>query len=258
MIQDSFSTTTNLTFYALLSILQNGMWLQTDIEKYLKTFNISHGQFSILLVIYESHTESLTNDQIAIKLNRSKPTITKLIDKLIEEGHITYIKEKKDKRRKLYLLTTKAIDLLKQINPGYSERINDFCRNISEIEKYHLILILNKLNGKNYQVKQSVLTYKDKCDLIKPMCSSGSKLEIDFVFSFFDDDVDIATTKIIDFYLSTVINLEGINRIEYYLFNGTQIQRNYSTLFFARRNEWEIVDKALKLGLIDNKQAYSK
>jgi hypothetical protein len=51
---------------------------------------------------------------------------------------------------------------------------------------------------------------------------------------------------------------EGTARIEHYLFHGTQMQRNYCTLFFVRKDEWKVVKKAYAMGLIDRAQAFSK
>ena len=46
--------------------------------------------------------------------------------------------------------------------------------------------------------------------------------------------------------------------MEHYLFHGTQIQRNYCTLYFGRRGEYLIVRKAYDAGIIDAKQAFSR
>lgn len=65
-------------------------------------------------------------------------------------------------------------------------------------------------------------------------------------------------TRYVDFAISLVENKSGIKRLEYYLFNGTQIQRNYASLFFNRRGDWEIVKKAYEKGLIDEIQAFAR
>jgi hypothetical protein len=86
----------------------------------------------------------------------------------------------------------------------------------------------------------------------------GTAQNVDLLISGLNETADIPTTKVIDFCLGLVVKDEGIDRIEHYLFNGTQMQRNYCTLFFARRNDWNIVNKAYKMGLIDYLQAYSR
>ena len=72
------------------------------------------------------------------------------------------------------------------------------------------------------------------------------------------ETADLPTTRAIDRYLGEVCLADGIDTIRHYLFHGSQIQRNYCTLFFARRNDWNIVNAAYARGLIDAKQAYSR
>lgn len=93
---------------------------------------------------------------------------------------------------------------------------------------------------------------------IKQLCSKGEADAIDEVLSLLDSGADLPTTKAIDLYLGLVTKTHGIKRIEHYLFNGTPIQRNYCTLFFARRGDWDNVNEAYRRGLVDAMQAYSR
>jgi len=61
----------------------------------------------------------------------------------------------------------------------------------------------------------------EKCIEIKNHCERGTKEDIENVLSYLNDEVDLPTTKIVDYYLGTVRNSEGIACIEYFLFNGT-------------------------------------
>lgn len=87
---------------------------------------------------------------------------------------------------------------------------------------------------------------------------SGYQADIDYIMDNLTCESTFAMTRYVDFALSLVTNEEGINRIEYYLLNGSQIQRNYSSLFFNRRGNWEIVKRAYQQGLIDKIQAYAR
>ncbi len=86
----------------------------------------------------------------------------------------------------------------------------------------------------------------------------GSTIDVDYIMNNLTVESSLAMTRNIDFALSLVENIEGIKRIEYYLFKGTLIQRNYACLFLNRLGEWEPVKKAYELGLIDKIQAYSR
>ena len=87
---------------------------------------------------------------------------------------------------------------------------------------------------------------------------NGKKEDIDYLMSQLTQDSSIAMTRFVDYALSFVKNPEGVEQMEYYLFNGTLMQRNYCCLYFNRKGDWEIVKQAFKNGLIDEIQAFSR
>jgi len=105
-------------------------------------------------------------------------------------------------------------------------------------------MIKNKFSGQLYDL------------IIK--AENGDPNDVDFIMQNLNSESTFAMTRYIDFSLGLVTNEMGIARIEHYLFNGSQIQRNYSSLFFNRRGDWEIVKKAFQLGLIDEIQAFAR
>jgi DNA-binding MarR family transcriptional regulator len=255
------SSLDDLTFHSLLGILQSGMWLLSDIEKYLRNFGLSHGRFSILLSLLESPERALIGNELAVRLGKSKPTITKMIEKLIQEGYILQSSEKTDLRKKMYSLSKKAKKLLNRITPGYAERLNEVALGLSTRDKSALLEILAKINFLDPRKRitpgrEKSITEKGR--EIRSLCRRGSPEDIDSVMQCLNPEADLPTTKIVDYYLGTVENIDGIRRIEYYLFNGTQMQRNYCTLYFSRINDWKLVKKAYDLGLIDYIQAFAR
>jgi len=86
----------------------------------------------------------------------------------------------------------------------------------------------------------------------------GKAEDVDFIISHLTDKSSLAMTRYVDYALSLIENKIGILRLEHYLFNGTLIQRNYCCLFFNRRLDHELVDRAFKEGLIDEIQAFSR
>jgi len=248
-------------FYSLLGIVQSGMWLQRDIENYLKDFDVSYGRFSILLFLFESNSKSMNGRDLSIKLGVSKTTISKMITKLLGDKLIVSSSSKVDKRIIEYELTTQGTERLNEIIPGYLKRMRIIGSNICIDEKKALINILNKIcyiDSDNILSQFSERPLSEVSKEIEQYCKYGTAGDIDNVMEYLNEDSDIPITRVVDFYLGTVKSIEGMRRIEYYLFNGTQIQRNYSTLFFVRMGEWRIVNKAFNMGLIDYIQAFSK
>lgn len=90
------------------------------------------------------------------------------------------------------------------------------------------------------------------------LASSGTAQSVDAIMNDLNMDITIAVSKIIDYSLGFVSSNEGLKRMEFYLFNGTQIQRNYCAIFFNRRGDWKLVRQAYEKGLIDYKQYFSR
>jgi DNA-binding MarR family transcriptional regulator len=248
-------------FYSLLGVVQTGMWLQRDIEAYLKPFGLSFGRFSILLSILDSPGKKLRGSDLARKNGISRTTVSKMVGRLLEDGLIAALPSEEDQRVVEFGLAKAGMDSLRKIVPGYLERMRIIGAGISLPEKRALIDILGKLaflDGGPAAGGFAERPISEKANEIMLLCRSGAPGDIDRVMDFLDETSDIPTTRIVDYYLGTVGTVEGMRRIEHYLFNGTQMQRNYATLFFARRNDWKLVDKAYRMGLIDYVQAYSK
>jgi hypothetical protein len=90
------------------------------------------------------------------------------------------------------------------------------------------------------------------------LAGSGTAQSVDSIMNDLNMDVTIAASKIIDYSLGFVRSDEGLKRMAFYLFNGTQMQRNYCAIFFNRRGDWQIVREAYLKGLIDYKQYFSR
>ena len=100
--------------------------------------------------------------------------------------------------------------------------------------------------------------YSGKLGELTERGKSGTAEDVDYIMSHLSIDSNLVMTRFVDFALSLVENPEGLLRLEYYLFNGTQIQRNYSSLFFNRRFDYEVVIRAYNQGAIDEIQAFAR
>lgn len=123
-----------------------------------------------------------------------------------------------------------------------------------------LYIALHLFPGAKWNTMQQVADH----DVRRPpkyystLAIEGTKSAIDKIMEDLDEQMTIAESKIIDYALGLIDTPEGIGVMEDYLFHGTQIQRNYCTLYFGRRGDYHIVRKAYDQGLIDAKQAFSR
>ena len=86
----------------------------------------------------------------------------------------------------------------------------------------------------------------------------GSEADVDFLMNILTEHTSLPECKITDYALSQVDTTEGSDRIGYYLFNGNPVQRNYAALYFKRRGDISILNKALAIQRIDEEQARAK
>ena len=100
--------------------------------------------------------------------------------------------------------------------------------------------------------------YTGKLGELTERGKNGMAEDVDYIMSHLTNESNLVMTRFVDFALSLVEKPEGVVRLEYYLFNGTLIQRNYSSLFFNRRLDYEIVIRAYKEGAIDEIQAFAR
>ena len=107
-------------------------------------------------------------------------------------------------------------------------------------------------------VIMSSAKFSGKVKDLADRANRGAVEDIDYIMSHLTPTVTLSMTRFVDYALSLVESDAGIGQIEYYLFNGTQIQRNYCSLFFNRRGDWPIVREAYERGLIDEIQAYAR
>lgn len=90
------------------------------------------------------------------------------------------------------------------------------------------------------------------------LAKEGSKASISTIMGHLNKSMTLAESKFIDFALGHIDREDGVKIMAHYLLHGTQIQRNYCTLYFGRRGDYLIIRKAYDQGLIDAKQAFSR
>ena len=101
----------------------------------------SHGDILVLLYKYKS----LTMKEIAEKINRTKPTVTVLVNKLEKLGYVKRCVSEKDSRYTYITLTQRGEDF-KPIFEKISEELNSMLyKNLSDEESTILENILEKI-----------------------------------------------------------------------------------------------------------------
>lgn len=90
------------------------------------------------------------------------------------------------------------------------------------------------------------------------MAQTGRERDINFLMGILGTSASFLHCKLVDNALGQVESTEGRNRIRHFLFNGSQIQRNYAALYFKRRGSVALLEEAVQQGCIDKIQAFSR
>lgn len=135
----------DLTFQSMYAVLQGGMKLLNDLESFLSPYGLSQGRFAILLVMIESQGKEISPSYLAEVSGKSRPTVTKMVEKLLKEGLVLKKKGAADGRSKTLALTVKGEDLLNKIIPLYNKRILHMSAPLSEDDKKQLISLISKI-----------------------------------------------------------------------------------------------------------------
>lgn len=113
----------------------------------------SHGD--VLVVLFQG--EKYTMKELADRISRTKPTVTVLIEKLVDYGFVEREKSCKDSRVTYIKLTNKGIEL-KPIFDDISKKINALLYGgLTEREPEVLEKLLHKINAKLDKTNESIL-----------------------------------------------------------------------------------------------------
>jgi len=101
----------------------------------------SHG--AILIALYENKKQ-MTMKEVAEKIRRTQPTVTVLVDKLVEHGYLVREKSADDARTSFISLTKKG-ESIRELFFDISIKLNArMHKGLSESEAGQLVLLLEK------------------------------------------------------------------------------------------------------------------
>lgn len=128
-------------FNALLCIYS---LLQKRMEYYFKPYSLTPVKFNTLLLIkYMGGAKGISQNEIGHHLIVSPSNITRLIDRLIDDGYAERTVSENDRRVKLIKITDKGSEVLSKTFFGYGEMIQQsvYVLERSEVEQLSGLLL---------------------------------------------------------------------------------------------------------------------
>jgi DNA-binding MarR family transcriptional regulator len=102
----------------------------------------SHG--NILDILYESNGK-LTMKEISEGINRSKSTVTQLVDRLLKADYVTKETNSEDKRFSYIVLTDKGLSIKKDFKEISQNVMKEFYKDFTDEEIEILLLLLDRV-----------------------------------------------------------------------------------------------------------------
>lgn len=113
-----------------LRMMRSASLLIRKIEAYFAAHGLSQLRFLVLIVIdREPERRSLTPNEIAQRIDVSKPVMTRTLQSLQKDALITILASPSDKRSKEVSLTPQGLQRLQDTLPGYYKILSEEMEN---------------------------------------------------------------------------------------------------------------------------------
>lgn len=129
----------------IIHIMLMSIKFKDELNKELKTFDLSLEQFNVLRILKGQKEVALNMQDIQKRMINKMSNTTRLIDKLLVKELVSR-KVCKENRRKIEVqITPKGLELLDEISPKIEEKEQNILGLISEDEQKQVINILKQL-----------------------------------------------------------------------------------------------------------------
>lgn len=134
--------------------------LYRKMEEYFKDFELTPVKFNTLLLLkHLGGHDGLSQNEICHHLIVSPSNITRLIDRLIEDGFVERNLSESDRRVKLIKITKSGSEILEKLFHGYGEMIQQsvYVLERHEVEQLSGLLLkwFSRLNNSNLKEKNN-------------------------------------------------------------------------------------------------------
>ena len=73
---------------AYFNLLKTGSWVEENIKKALKPFNLTHAQLNVLYILNENDPKPVSANELKKQILVSNPDVTRLLDRLVKKGYV--------------------------------------------------------------------------------------------------------------------------------------------------------------------------
>ncbi|WP_129021026.1 MarR family winged helix-turn-helix transcriptional regulator [Edaphocola flava] len=129
-----------------LNVIFSGIWIDQKMSPMFKSHGITSAQYNVLRILNGSNTP-LTVASIQQRMLFKASNVTRIIDKLLDKGHIKKEMSKVDKRVALVTISVKGKEFLDMLTPKVLDQEHAIMsKNLTEEEAMLLSDLMDKMH----------------------------------------------------------------------------------------------------------------
>jgi DNA-binding MarR family transcriptional regulator len=102
-------------------ILQTASVINNLQQKCLKPFHLSVQQYQILHILRRTYPDSLSAQELKMKMVDRTPNLTRMVDKLLSQKLLSRIRSNKDRRKVFIRITEKGLDFIARLDSSQKD-----------------------------------------------------------------------------------------------------------------------------------------
>lgn len=124
---------------ALLNLLITSFYLRKDLSEIYAQYGLTWGQYNVLRILRGAHPDGHARQDIIERMVDPAPDVTRLVDRLVDDGYAQRYRSTKDARLSMTKITEKGLEKIKSMEDALdaydlSEFLNkQECRKLSEL-----------------------------------------------------------------------------------------------------------------------------
>lgn len=130
---------------AVLNLLVAAGHVRERLDKVCFEHGVTHPQYNVLRILRGAHPAGYPRCEIARRMLEKAPDVTRLIDKLEDQGLVERGRSEEDRRLSMTIITRKGLQLLEQIQPDMRQVMNYLADRISLKDRRELSRICEGL-----------------------------------------------------------------------------------------------------------------
>jgi DNA-binding MarR family transcriptional regulator len=135
---------------ATLGLLRTADAVKRSLAQVIEPHGITPQQYNVLRILRGAGPEGLPTLTIGERMIEQTPGVTRLIDRLERKGLVARIPCAKDRRRVFCRITTKGLDLLKELDDPINRWDSQAVSVLPPSELDSLIDLLDRVRASNY------------------------------------------------------------------------------------------------------------